>query len=294
LLSKREAIEVATELSIDTDANAYLAERARMLDWRLKGFLRLLHQGKLDKVSLVRGKLKVAPLPPLTPPEAEALDRRLDALLPRVRITELLREVAARTPFLSAFRDLRTGKAHDNPNAVLAAVLADGTNLGLERMANASQGVSYAQLAWTHNWYLSEENYRAALAAIVDAHQQLPFARHWGDGSASSSDGQFFRAGRERAGASEVNAKYGGEPGVKIYTHLSDHFASFHSRHLGDRERGTVCARRSAAARRVFGPAGALHRHGWGDRSCLRALPSAGLPLRAAPARPRRPTARLD
>jgi TnpA family transposase len=230
LLSKREAIEVATELSIDTDAKAYLAERARMLDWRLKGFSRLLHQGKLDKVSLVRGKLKVAPLPPLTPPEAEALDRRLDALLPRVRITELLREVAARTRFLSAFRDLRTGKAHDNPNAVLAAVLADGTNLGLERMANASQGVSYAQLAWTHNWYLSEENYRAALAAIVDAHQQLPFARHWGDGSASSSDGQFFRAGRERAGASEVNAKYGGEPGVKIYTHLSDHFASFHSR----------------------------------------------------------------
>jgi hypothetical protein len=40
LLSKREAIEVATELSIDTDANAYLAERARMLDWRLKGFSR--------------------------------------------------------------------------------------------------------------------------------------------------------------------------------------------------------------------------------------------------------------
>ena len=28
-------------------------------------------------------------------------------------------------------------------------------------------------------------------------------------------DGQFFRAGRERAGASEVNAKYGGEPGVE-------------------------------------------------------------------------------
>jgi TnpA family transposase len=113
---------------------------------------------------------------------------------------------------------------------VLAAVLADATNLGLERMANASQGVSYAQLAWTHNWYLSGENYRAALAAIIDAHHKLPFARHWGDGSASSSDGQFFRAGRERAGAAQVNAKYGGEPGVKIYIHLSDHFSSFHSR----------------------------------------------------------------
>ena len=109
-------------------------------------------------------------------------------------------------------------------------MLADATNLGLERMANASQGVSYAQLAWTHNWYLSEENYRAALAEIIEAHHALPFARHWGDGPASSSDGQFFRSGRGRAGAGEVNAKYGGEPGVQIYTHLSDHFASFHTR----------------------------------------------------------------
>ena len=230
LLPKDEAAKAAARLAIGADVGPYLTERARVLDWRLKRFARLLRRGELDGVSLVRGKLKVTPLPPLTPPGAEVLDRKLDALLPRVRVTELLREVAARTVFLSAFRDLRSGRAHDNPNAVLAAVLADATNLGLERMANASQGVSYAQLAWTHNWYLSGENYRAALAAIIDAHHELPFARHWGDGSASSSDGQFFRAGRERAGAAEVNAKYGGEPGVKIYTHLSDHFSSFHSR----------------------------------------------------------------
>lgn len=53
---------------------------------------------------------------------------------------------------------------------MLAAVLADGTNLGLERVAKASQGVSYAQLAWTHNRYLSKEYYGAELAVIVDAH----------------------------------------------------------------------------------------------------------------------------
>src|SRR3546814_4183660 len=102
-----------------------------------------------------------------------------------------LLEVAERTGFLNAFRDLRSGKEHDNPNAVLAAILADATNLGLERMANASQGVSYAQLAWTHNWYLSDENYRAALDRIIDAHHGQSFAKHWGDGSNSSSEGQF-------------------------------------------------------------------------------------------------------
>ncbi|WP_449263133.1 Tn3 family transposase, partial [Escherichia coli] len=80
-------------------------------------------------------------------------------LMPRVRITELLAEVEARTGFLCAFPELRSGRAHSNPQAVLAAILADATNLGIERMANASQGVTYAQLAWTHGWYVSEENY---------------------------------------------------------------------------------------------------------------------------------------
>jgi TnpA family transposase len=229
LLHTRDAAKVAEQLPFETDASAYLADRARNLDWRLRRFAKQLKVGKLEGVSVERYRLKLEQLPPVTPPEAEVLDRRLDTLLPRVRITELLLEVAERTGFLSAFRDLRTGKEHDNPNAVLAAILADGSNLGLERMANASEGVSYAQLAWTHNWYLSPENYHAALGMIISAHHQLPFARHWGDGTSSSSDGQFFRSSRSRGGASEVNAKYGNEPGVKLYSQLSDHFASFGS-----------------------------------------------------------------
>lgn len=108
----------------------------------------------------------------------------------------------------------------------------DATNLGLERMANASQGVTYAQLAWTHSWYLSEENYRAALAKVIQVHHAQPFAKHWGNGQASSSDGQFFRSGRRRGGAGEVNAKYGPEPGLRIYTHLSDMHGSFNTRVL--------------------------------------------------------------
>src|SRR3546814_20179607 len=105
----------------------------------------------------LRDRLKLQPMPAITPPEAEALDRRLDALLPRVRITDLLVEVAERTGFLSAFRDLRSGKEHDNPHAILAAILADGSNLGLERMAKPSARVSYTHLAWTPNRLLPPE-----------------------------------------------------------------------------------------------------------------------------------------
>jgi hypothetical protein len=91
-----------------------------------------------------------------------------DRMMPQVRITELMAEVAARTGFTAAFAELRSGREHPNPEALLAAILADATNLAVERMANASQGVTYAQLAWTHGWYLSEENYAAALARIVE------------------------------------------------------------------------------------------------------------------------------
>jgi hypothetical protein len=59
---------------------------------------------RLAGVALERNRLKLQPMLAITPPEAEALDRRLDALLPRVRITELLVEVAERTGFLSVPR----------------------------------------------------------------------------------------------------------------------------------------------------------------------------------------------
>lgn len=77
----------------------------------------------------------------------------------------------------------------------------------------------YARGGW-----LSEENYAAALRHLADAQAALPLARLWGDGTTSSSDGQFFRSGR-RGAAGSVNARYGIEPGQRIYAHVADTYA---------------------------------------------------------------------
>jgi hypothetical protein len=101
--------------------------------------------------------LHVTPVKAATPPEAGALAGRIDGLLPPVRITEILHEVAQSTGFASAFTNLRTGEPCESENALLAAILADATNLGLSRMAAASHGVTRDQLIWTAGAYIRSE-----------------------------------------------------------------------------------------------------------------------------------------
>nr|WP_245872668.1 Tn3 family transposase [Deinococcus planocerae] len=52
----------------------------------------------------------------------------------------------------------------------------------------------------------------------------------WGDGTTSSSDGQRFPRGGRGKTFGHLNEKYGREPGVLFYTHVSDQYAPFHSR----------------------------------------------------------------
>jgi TnpA family transposase len=213
---------IAKELGLPATADEWLARRGAELDRRLKRFARRLRRAELEGVELRDGRLHIAAIMAATPPEAEALAGAIDAMLPPVRITELLHEVSRRTGFAAAFTNMRTGEACDNENALLAAILADATNLGLTRMAAASHGVTRDQLIWIADAYIRPETYKAALARIINAHHALPIAAIWGDGTTSSSDGQFFRSAKRGDAAGDINARYGHDPGVSFYTHLSD------------------------------------------------------------------------
>jgi TnpA family transposase len=213
---------IATELGLPATADEWLATRGAELDRRLRRFARRLRRGELEGVELRDRRLHVSPVKATTPPEADALADRIDAMLPHARITEVMHEVSRATGFAAAFTNLRTGERCDNENALLATILADASNLGLTRMAAASQGVTRDQLIWIADAYIRPETYKAALARIINAHHALPIAAIWGDGSTSSSDGQFFRSAKRGDAAGEVNARYGHDPGFSFYTHLSD------------------------------------------------------------------------
>ncbi len=108
--------------------------------------------------------------------------------------------------------------------------LPDAINLGLSKMAESCPGVTYARLTWLQAWCIRDETYSAALADLVNAQFRHPFAAYWGNGTTSSSDGQNFKAGGRGQAACQVNLKYGQEPGVQFYTHISDQYAPFHTK----------------------------------------------------------------
>ena len=195
-------------VAVPATAEEYLAERRALLDRRLTEVAAKAEADRLEDVRIGRGELKVSPLKAATPEEAETLVRRLYGMVPAVRVTDLLVEVDRWTGFSAAFDHLHTGLPADDPRVVLTAVLADATNLGLTRMADACSVATYRQLAWTAEWHLREETYRRALAILVGASQAQPLAARFGAADVSSSDGQHFPTG----GPGEAGGRRGQRP----------------------------------------------------------------------------------
>lgn len=217
-------------LAVDLDGAQYLAKRTELLHAELQRVDGLALANALPEASITEGVLKVSPLDNQESAAAEILTRQAYGLLPRIKITELLSEVDTRCDFGRHFTHLRSGDAVEDRALLLTGILADGVNLGLSRMADACPGVSLARLSRVATWHIREETYGNALAEVVNHHHSLEFAAHRGDGTTSSSDGQRFRAGGTGEAAGEVNARYGNEPGVTFYTHISDQYAPFYTK----------------------------------------------------------------
>ncbi|EYB68882.1 hypothetical protein DEIPH_ctg014orf0009 [Deinococcus phoenicis] len=222
------------ELSLDLPEtfDAFWAATEPRLTGQLREVEDLLARGALSSVSVQRGRLRIGKATKAVPDEVELLARRLSVRLPRVKITDLLLEVNAWTRFTEAFLNLHSGKEVERHDHLLTAILADGLNLGLTKMAEASPdpGMTARRLMYLADWFVRPDSYAAGLAELVNFQSKLPLAALWGDGATSSSDGQRFPTGGRGKTFGHLNAKYGREPGVLFYTHVSDQYAPFHTK----------------------------------------------------------------
>jgi TnpA family transposase len=201
-----------------TDGLARLAKAARA--------------GAIPGGSIENGVLKTDRLSAAVPQEADELVLDLYDRLPAIRITELLQEVDADIGFTEAFTHLQTGAPCKDQIGMLTVLLSEGLNLGLTKMAEATSTHDYFQLSRLSRWHMESDAINQALAMVIEAQARLPMAQFWGGGVTASSDGQFFPAARQGEAMNLINAKYGSEPGLKAYTHISDQFGPFATQNI--------------------------------------------------------------
>lgn len=229
-VEKFTTMQLANELplAVPTDCDQYLQERLTLLESQLaKANLMALANELPDAIITTATGLKITPLDAAVPDEAQSLINQSAALLPHVKITELLMEVDGWTGFTDHFTHLKTDDLAKDKTLLMTTLLADGINLGLSKMAESCPGTTYTKLAWLQAWHIRDETYNAALASLVNAQFRHPFAAQWGDGTTSSSDGQNFRTSSKAESTGHINPKYGSSPGRTFYTHISDQYAPF-------------------------------------------------------------------
>ncbi|WP_415182123.1 Tn3 family transposase [Phaeovulum sp.] len=221
--------QATPRLVVPFDPADWLADRKARMARALKRLAQAAKAGTIPGGSIEDGALKIERLSAAVPAEAEGLVLDLYKQLPSIRITDLLLEVDAAVGFTEAFTHLRTGAPCKDRIGLLTTLLAEGLNLGMSKMAEATDTHSYFQLSSLSNWYVEGDAITRALAMVIEAQSTLPMARFWGAGITASSDGQFFPAARQGEAMNLINAKYGTEPGLKAYTHVSDQFGPFAS-----------------------------------------------------------------
>ena len=148
-------------VAVEADFEQFIASRRALLDEQLTAIDARATDGRLPDVTITNGVLKIAPIEKSTPPEAEALAARLYSMLPRIRITDLLSEVATWMPFLDCFTHLRTGETAADSRVLMAGLLARWAQSRPDPYAPrpAASPASALQLAWTADWHIREETY---------------------------------------------------------------------------------------------------------------------------------------
>ncbi|WP_123058884.1 Tn3 family transposase, partial [Brevibacillus reuszeri] len=228
-----------TKLAVRSSADEYLEERRKSLAQRLTWVSNNLDS--LEGVNIEKAKIRLDRLEKNTPEEARAFSLSLYNMLPRIKLTDLLMEVAHWTGFDEMLIHASTNRPPKGEEKVvlMAALMAMGTNIGLTKMAEATPGVTYHQMANAAQWRLFDDAISRAQATLVNFQHKLKLASYWGDGSTSSSDGMRVQVGVSSLHA-DSNPHYGSGKGATIYRFTSDQFSSFYTKVINTNARDAV------------------------------------------------------
>ncbi|MER6639634.1 Tn3 family transposase [Streptomyces microflavus] len=232
-----EAVEedVLAALSLDMPVEEHLAELVRGLDAGWKQLAtRLEEAGPAAKVSIEvagdgRVKLNVDKLGALGEPKSLTwLRRRVEKMLPKIDLPDLLFEVNAWTGFLDAFVHLGDGttRMKDLPTSVVALLVSEACNIGLAPVVNPGyEALTRARLVHVDQYYLRADTIAAANARLIAAQAGISIVRYWGDGLLASVDGLRFQVPVRTISAAPSPKYFGFKRGITWLNAVNDQVA---------------------------------------------------------------------
>ncbi|MFH0337679.1 Tn3 family transposase [Clostridium perfringens] len=238
LLSKNEWISSKenNKLSVSLSFDEYIQDRLNNLNERIRWLSK--NMKNISTISIDNCKISISRLENITPKAAKELSFSLYKLLPKIKLTDLLMDIARITGFHKEFIHASTNKKPDTEDTILvmAALLGMGTNIGLSKMADATPGITYKQLSSVSQWRMYDDAMSRAQTVLVNYHNKLKLAKYWGEGNTSSSDGMRLQLGVSSLHA-DSNPHYGTGKGTTIYRFTSDQFSSYYSKIINTNSR---------------------------------------------------------
>ena len=227
--------DVLAGLSLDMPVEEHLAELVRGLDAGWKQLAeRLQEAGPAAKVSIEvqddgRVKLNVDKLGALGEPRSLAwLRRRVERMLPKVDLPDLLFEVHAWTGFLDSFVHLGDGttRMKDLTTSVVALLVSEACNIGLTPVVNPGyEALTRARLVHVDQFYLRADTIAAANARLIEAQPAVPVVRFWGEGLLASVDGLRFVVPVRTVSAAPSPKYFGFKRGITWLNAVNDQVA---------------------------------------------------------------------
>ena len=110
------------------------------------------------------------------------------------------------------------------------AVFTGGANIGPYEAARHIAGVSARELSMVRNRHIDLKKLNSAIAAVVNAFNELDVVKAWGDGTAVAADGTQVETYIDNLLA-ETSIRYGGVGGI-AYHYISDTYVALFSRFI--------------------------------------------------------------
>ena len=231
-----QRVDFCAQMSLPTVSSQRIDKRIEELQELLEPLDQLLKAG--GEIRLDEGVLVVPALTAETiPPSAVLLRKQINERLPKVNITDIIKEVDSWTGFSGQLQGFGDGPRNEVHQSLLyAAVFANGCNHPISDLARSS-GLDYQSLWLVINNYLGEENLKKANTVLVNYHHKQWLSAHWGGGTLSSSDGQRFPTSGKIRNAKALPNYFGYGKGVTFYTHTSDQYSQYGSKSISSTER---------------------------------------------------------